>query len=378
MMQTKRIALAALAAAALAWVGAAAPASAKVYKWGSFTPPNSSVSRIVMKQFNKEVKEKTKGAVEFEMFTGGSLVGPRDTLAGIRDGIVDGGFVVAAFVVSSLPTQNIIQDMVSFVSDAMQAAGSAAETHLLDCPECRGDYDKFNAISLAGEGSESYVMQCGKPINSMEAFKGLKVRVAISGSGRWVQHLGAVPVGGMPPTDIVTAMQRGQIDCAIAIPDWLVSFSLADSVKHIVSMPQGNAHGNSELVFSKRLWDGLTREQKGIMLRAAPMAVSMGTIQTSYIEPKTRLDPVIKQKHITEWDGGSKLEASWAEFIKGEKAACIDLAVKRGIDRAVATRIVERHIKNTQKWLKIAEDIGPDEQKFADALWNEIYSKVKY
>lgn len=367
-MPTMRIAMAALAATILAWSGAAAPASAKVYKWGTFVPPNSGVVRIVMTELNKVVKEKTDGAVEFQFFTGGSLVGARDTLSGIRDGIVDGGFVVAAFVVSSLPNQNIIQDMVSFASDAMQSSAAAAETHLLDCPECRADYEKMGAISFGGMGSESYITQCGKPVNSIEDFKGLKIRVAISGSGRWVQHLGAVPVGSLPPTDIVTAMQRGQIDCAIAIPDWLVSFSLADAVKHIVTMPQGNAHGNSELVFSRKMWDGLTHDQKGIIMRAIPMAVSKGTIQTSYVEPKTKIEPMIEKKHITEWKGDAKLQAAWDEFMKGEREACIETAMKRGIDKAVATRIVDVHMKNTQKWLKIAKEIGPDEQK--SSAWN--------
>jgi len=377
-MQFKRIALAVLAAAAFAWSGTSAPAMAKTYKWGSFVPPSSEIYRLSFKGFAEEVKEKTNGAVQFQVFNGGSLVGPRDTLSGIRDGIVDGGFVVAAFVVSSLPNQNIIQDMVSFASDGIQSAGAAAETHLLDCPECQNDYRKMGAISLAGMGSTSYMMQCGKPVNSVEEIKGLKVRVAISGSGRWVKHLGGVPVGGLPPTDIVTAMQRGQVDCAIAIPGWLVGFSLADSVKHLITMPQGNAHGNSELVFSRRLWDGLTRDQKGIMLRAAPHWVAHGSIQTNLIEPKTKIDPVIAKKHITKWDGGAKLRTEWADFLKGERAACVETAVKRGVDKAVATRVIDAHIKNTEKWDKIAKETGTDEKKLADALWNEIYSKVKY
>ena len=346
MMQTKRIALAAFAAAILAWAGVATPVSAKVYKWGTFTPPQSEVPRMVMKMFNDEVKKKTHGAVEFQLFTGGSLVGPRDTLSGIRDGIVDGGFIVPAFVVSSLPNQNMISDSASFVSDAVTAAGAAAQTMMLDCPECQGDFHKMGSITLGGMGLNAYILQCRKPVNAIEDLKGLKIRVAISASGRWVQHLGAVPVGGMPPTDIVT-------------------------------MPQGNAHGNSELVFSLRMWDGLTREQKNIMLRAAPGAISHGTIQSTQIEPKTKIDPVIKKKGIKEWPGDAKLHAAWDDFVKGEKQACIDLAVKRGIDRAVATRIVERHIADTKKWLKIANDVGTDEDKFADALWNEIYSKVK-
>lgn len=377
-MQTKRIALAACAAATLAWAGVATPASAKVYKWGTFTPPQSEVPRMVMKMFNDEVKAKTNGAVEFKLYTGGSLVGPRDTLSGIRDGIVDGGFIVPAFVVSSLPNQNMISDSASFVSDAVTAAGAAAQTMMLDCPECQGDFHKMGSITLGGMGLNAYIIQCGKPVNAIEDFKGLKIRVAISASGRWVQHLGAVPVGGMPPTDIVTAMQRGQIDCAVALPSWLYTFSLADSVKHIVTMPQGNAHGTSGLVFSLRLWDSLSRDQKQVLLHAAPKAIAHATIETEYVTPKTKLEPVIKKHHITEWKGDAKLRASWTEFMKGEKEATIGIAVKRGIDKAVATRVIEKHIANAAKWKKIADEVGSDEKKFADALWKEIYSKVDY
>ena len=375
-MRIARLVLA-VTAAAFVSAGVSLPVSAKEYKYGSFSPPKAGVPNMSFNRFNAEVKEKTKGAISFRLFAGGSLVGPRDTLSGIRDGIVDAGFVVPAFVVSSLPHVNMIPDLLSFAEDARQTTGAVAETLLLHCPECQADYRKMGAISLGGMGSQSYILQCAKPVHAFSDIRGMKVRVAGSASGRWVQAMGAVPVGGMPPPDIVTGMQRGQVDCAIAIPEWLSGFSIADAAKEIVTMPQGNYHGTSTMTFSLKLWDGLTRDQKQIFLHAAANALAKGTIENAYVEPKKVTEPLIKKRGIEEWPGDDAMRAAWKKFLAGEKAAAIEGAVKRGIDRAVATRVMESHLKALAKWKKIGEEVGLDGDKLADKMWQEVFSKVK-
>jgi TRAP-type C4-dicarboxylate transport system substrate-binding protein len=369
---------AAAAAVALALAIGAPPSVAKEYKYGQFSPPKANVPNLSINRFNKEVSAKTNGAVSFKIFAGGSLVGPRNTLSGIRDGIVDAGFVVPAFVVSETPHVNLMPDLLSFGVDARQTAAANAETLLLDCPECEQDYAKMGAISLGGMGSNPYILQCAKPISKFQDLKGMKVRVAGSASGRWVDAMGAVPVSGMPPPDIVTGLQRGQVDCAIAIPSWLRGFSMADGVKQLVTMPQGNYHGTSTLTFSLNLWNGLTHDQKGIFLKAAANALAKGTIENAYVVPPRDVEPLIKKKHITKWPGDDDMHAAWTKFLKGEVEAAIVGAKKRGIKEDVARRILTAHHKNLEKWKNIGDKVGTDGDKFAQVMWDEIFSKVKY
>ncbi|NQV57399.1 MAG: hypothetical protein HQ503_16180 [Rhodospirillales bacterium] len=369
--------LAAVAAIAVLAVGAG-PASAEVYKYGSFAPPKANVPNLSFKPFVKEVKKKTGGKIDFRLFAASSLVGPRNTLSGIRDRIVEGGFVVPAFVVSSLPHVNLIPDLLSFASDAKQTAGAGAETLLLGCPECLGDYAKMNTILLGGMGSNPYMLQCAKPVSNFADLTGKKIRVAGAASGRWVKAMGAVAVGGIPPPDIVVGMQRGQVDCAIAIPSWLKGFSLADGVKQLVTMPQGSYHGTAAFAFNRDFYNGLSRSEKGIFVRAAANAIAKGTIENAYILPSKDIAPLIKKKKIAKWPGDAGLKGAWGKFLSGEVEAVIAGAQKRGIKEDVARRVVETHLANLKKWKKISDEVGLDKAKYAQALWDNVFSKVKY
>jgi len=367
-----------LVAASMMFASGSEIVAAKEYRYASMMPPKDAANKVAMAEFVKEVKKKTGGAIDIKVFPGGSLLGARNTLSGIRDGVVEGGFVVPAFVVSSLPHHNLVPDMLSFATDPVQALGAGNQTLLLDCPECIADSAKMNSINFGGYGAQAYWLQCSKPITKFSDLKGKKIRVAGASSGRWVKAMGAVPVSGMPPPQIVTGMQRGQIDCAMAIPGWLLAVSMKDSVKHVITLPQGTYHGLGIFTFNLAFWNGLTRDHKGIFLRAITNALASSTIVAGYNNPKTLIDPIIKNKKITKWAGDAALKSAWGKFLKAEIPAIIAGAVKRGIKKETAQRIVKVHRANLDKWAAISKEVGQDRQKLATVLWDNIYSKVKF
>ena len=351
--------------------------AAKEFKYATFTPPKSDVPRLAVPPFAKYVTEKTNGAITWRIFAGGSLLGARATLDGIRDGIADGGFIVPTFQISALPHVNLVPDLIAFAEDPVQAAGAGNETHILDCPECVEDYAKMNAINFGSFGTSSYWLQCAKPIAGLADLSNRKIRVTGSSAGRWVSALGATPVA-IPPTEIAPAMQRGQVDCAIAIPYWLRGFSLKDSVRHIIDDPQGSFHGHGIFVFNRKMWDGLTREQKAIYLRGVAKGVANATIQGALFDEPKVVDDAVKKQHIEIKHGDAEFKAAWAKHKAGEVAAVLAGAEKRGIKKEVAERVVKAHIANLEKWMEISKKVGKDKAKFEQALWDEIYSKVKY
>ena len=112
--------------------------------------------------------------------------------------------------------------------------------------------------------------------------------------------------------------------------------------------------------------------------RAAANALARGTIENAFVEPRKVIDPLIEKRHIKKWPGDDAMKAAWDKFLSGEKEAAIDGAVKRGIDRAVATRVIESHLAALEKWKKIGEEVGTDGDKLAEKMWDEVYSKVKF
>lgn len=371
----KRLLLPGLGALLVA-LSAATGASAQELTYATFEPPKADIPRLIITPFAEDVAAKTNGEVTFNVITGGSLLGAPDTLAGIRDGIADAGFVVPAFVVSSLPHVNLVPDLLSFADDAKQVAGATLETLLLNCPECQQDYAKMGAVNLGTYGHNPYWILCSSPVESIADLEGKKIRVSSAPSGRWIDALGAVAVSGMPPPEIVTGMQRGQVDCAITVPNWLRAMSLEDAVEQVITFPNGTYHGLGVFVFNKDSWDSISPENKQIVLRAIADATAAGTIQGAYFDEPALVNQIIADKGIASWDGGDEFPAAWEEFRAGEIDAVIAGAEKRGIDKEVAQRIVETHLAALEKWKKISDEVGDDKEKFAQALWDEVYSKL--
>ena len=353
------------------------PVIAEEFKFAAFPPPKALGVRLGVRPFAKEVAQHTDGKIQFKIFAGGSLLGARDTLTGIRDGKAEAGFVVPAFVGDALPHVNLIPGLLAFASDTKQATGAAIETLLLHCPECEQDYATMNAVYLGGAAASPYWLQCAQSLEKPVDLQGKTVRIAGAASSRWVKALGGEP-RGMPPGKIVPSMQQGNLDCAIALPGWLRSFKLQDVIRQVVTYPQGVYHGLGYFVFHRPFWEGRSSDEKRVFLKAIAKAAAASAIQGRYIEESKVVDEIIKAKGIKVSEGGPGFEQAWQEFLKGEVEAVITASAQRGIPEDVARRIVNAHVANLKKWAKISEEVGLDKEKFEQALWEHVYSKVKF
>ncbi len=107
-----------------------------------------------------------------------------------------------------------------------------------------------------------------KEINTVDDFKGLKMRIAGLG-GEVLRRLG-VNVVLLPPGEIFQAMQSGTIDAAEWVGPWNdLAFGLFRVAKYYY-MPSFFEFGPAlELMVNKKLYDGLPDDLKDIVKRAA-------------------------------------------------------------------------------------------------------------
>ena len=102
----------------------------------------------------------------------------RATLAGIRDRIADaGGPVIPAFTRKELRAANVVYDLINASVSPVVMAGAVAETYHLDCPACKADFSKNNALFLANYASTRFNLLCRAPITKASEMKGRRVRV---------------------------------------------------------------------------------------------------------------------------------------------------------------------------------------------------------
>lgn len=349
-------------------VGSAAGATE--LRYNSFDVPRSTTVAEMMHFFD-ELKAESKGALTGRIFTGGQLLNAPATLKGIGDGVVDGGFVVPSLNQGELKNTNVLPDLLPFVTDAYVAAAAAIDTALVGCAECRNEFAAAKVVWLGGYGPDPWHLMCRDPVTKLSDLQGRKVRVTGASPTRLIRTLGAVPVQ-LPPTEISTAMQGGQIDCACGPLTWLRDYALYDLAKTVVDAPFGVYSGLGTFVFNSATYASLDQAQRKALLKVIPASAVHGT--TRHLDTAAAARETAKQKGVVFWQPDEAFKNRVQEFRKGEIPNLIEDMRKRGtVD---PDTLIKLHLANIEKWEKKLAEIGNDRQRLVDELREQVYAKV--
>ncbi len=367
---SRRLILLAPFATAMAFAGQ--PASAAEYIYGSWNGPKNVVLTEGVKPYLEAVTMETGGSLKWKLLAGGQLFGGRANLAGIRDRIADaGGPVIPAFTRKELRAANVVYDLINASVSPVVMAGAVAETYHLDCPACKADFAKSNALFLANYASTRFNLLCRAPITKASDMKGRRVRV-VGALGRFLKSVGAVPVGGSP-TKAVQAIQRGNLDCIAGPISWLQSFGLWDLTKHVLDANFAIQATPSAMVVNRDAWKALSGPEKMAMIKHAPSLIANTTIK-GYMAEDVLVRKEAAKRGVTIAVEDGSMGPAFESYKKKELGIVPTLAEKDGVKSAGA--IVDTHLANVAKWEKIHARIGDDPGKFAQALWDEVFSKL--
>ncbi|THB72437.1 MAG: TRAP transporter substrate-binding protein [Desulfobacteraceae bacterium] len=209
----KKAGLATTTTAAALSVGAPAViASPKKIRWQAttFWSPKVKIMFDMVKEFCETVKVMTDGQLEIKLYGGGELVPPPGAFDAVSKGTVQMGSGSPYFWAGkstafnwfgSIPFGMNAQSVNSWF---YEGNGMKLMTEL---------YDQFNLVPrIIGNSG----MQMGgwyrKKINSLEDFKGLKMRIG-SIAGRVMQKVGVTTVF-VPAAEIFPSLERGVVDAA--------------------------------------------------------------------------------------------------------------------------------------------------------------------
>ena len=346
------------------------PAQAADYVYGTYLPPKHSAVRTLPPIF-AALKKESKGALDWKVVSGGQLFGAKASLDGAGKGMADASVLILPYFASSLPNAYTLNDLGAFGRIKSAVTAAAAEAMMVGCPECIADYKKRNTIWLVGLGAGQQRLLCTKPVTKMKHLKGLKLRTS-GGTGRLAKALGAVPVG-LTSSELYMGLQRGQLDCIVGTPGWLISHRLIEMVTHVYDTPMAQSRGLATLVMNLDKWKALSTANKRLMLKYAPRLAAAVHI-TGYHSDTARARAAAKKKGIV-WTKAGKDMASFMKAYRGkERAVVVKRAKKRGVKNPEA--IIETHLKTIAKWEKIFGDKVPDAKTYADLVWKHLYSKL--
>lgn len=362
-----------LAATAVVACGGSVSAGELVY--GSGIPAKSDQMTIGMKTYADELATASNGALTMKVLAGGQVVSLYNTLAALREGTIDAGFIVPTFTRKELKHVNVIYDTEIFGVDPAAITGAANETLLLNCPTCLKDFRDNRAVYLASFGNNQKGLICRKEIKTLAEVKGLKVR-AVGATTRLITEMGAVPVV-MGPPDATTALERGTIDCVHGVVTWFKNFGYWDVAKYMLEAPMGAPRTISSIVYGRRAWDKMTAAEKKAAVDIVPIHLARMVYLVNVKADDLIKEKAIKEKHVRFRAGGKDFDELLANFRKKERVLIPKLdKEKLGVQNADEIFVTfEKNLAKWEKWAK-EKNLKNDMAAMAAIFKKEIYDKL--
>ncbi|HXQ52904.1 MAG TPA: TRAP transporter substrate-binding protein DctP [Stellaceae bacterium] len=258
---------AALVLAVVLALARGAAADPVTVRFSTTLPLFAPVAKDVLIPWFKEVESDSGGTIAFQQFWGGQLVAnqPREWDA-LMNHVFDIGALVPAFYLQALPDSSIFA-LPGVVRSAEEAAVGGWKMN--DANLLRG-MDKLYVIATFSNDPGG--LHFARPIASLAAVKGLKIRVSGPAEAQIVEALGAAPVG-MNVSDMAEALSRGVYDGSLN--GW--------SANHLFRVtPVLKAHfdlslGVRQFVFgmNRQAYDALPEAAKAALAKHSGLALSL-------------------------------------------------------------------------------------------------------
>ena len=316
------------------------------------------------------VEKHTDGETRIKIFYG-SLFNLAETFSGLRDGVVDSGYVVPAYHRAELPYANLLSDMGTAGSDPIAMAG-AANDYIFNCAACLKEYNDQGQVFLGAAVIGTYYMYSRDPIRSLADFKGRKIR-GFGPFGRWVNAVGASAVV-ISATQIYESMSQGHIDGNTHNLETLEVLSLGEVANYVLEQPIGLFPGNSMFNVNLSTWAGLSAKTRRAMLDGAAMALAIPTVDGVKQSKAILADP--KSYGVEVLQPSDDVKATTEAF----RVSDMDTVVKLNRDQyglADADRHVATFLSLLKKWDELVKTVDTSDPVAVGELYRrEVFSNV--
>ncbi len=366
--RTRRRLFAATAIAALA-AGLGGGVEAKELRIATGTASKNSLNKQMFR-FAELIEEKTGGAYTGKVFPG-TLVSFAEMINGVRDGIVDVGYIITVYGRAEFPYTNLLTDLSTMSTDPA-VMGAAMSEFMFTCDECLAEFEKQNQVFLGFAPAGPYYLMSREKIASKKDFEGKSIR-GLGPFGRWVVAMGGKSVV-IPSGDVYEALNQGTLDGNTQGLDTLVNLSYGEIVDYVLNVPIGLFHGSAPFDVNRDLWNELTDEQKRAFAEAAGASLAVSTVGYFQENDYYRQHPAEGGVEMVEPD--AELAAATEAFKEGDVQTVVANA-KEKLGIADADARIARMRELLQKWSGILADVDTsDIDAVAEVYVKELFSKI--
>jgi len=230
--------------------------------------PNDYPTVEAVRQMGKALKEQSGGRLGVKVFASGALGAERDTIEQLKIGGLDMMRINAAVLNNIVPETKAVSMPFLFQSTEhmRKTLDGPIGQEILDAMAAQG----MIGLAFYDSGARS-IYTVKKPVRSMADMKGMKIRVQQSDLFvAMIEATGANPTP-MPYGEVYTALRTGIVDGAEN------NWPSYESSRHFEAAKYYNVTEHSMvpevLVFSKRVWDTLSKEDQALIRKTARESV---------------------------------------------------------------------------------------------------------
>ena len=255
---------------------------------------------MTVKKIGEIVSQKTNGKYNVKVFGNSALGSEKDTIEQVKIGALDMVRVNTAAFHSIVPEAMVPSFPFLFrdINHFRKTMNGPQGDQILAA------FDKAGFVGLALWESGARSIYAKKPVRNLADVKGMKIRV--QPSDLWVsiiQAIGASPTP-IPYAEVYTALKTGLVDAAEN------NYPSYETSKHYEAAPvyseTQHVMAPEVIIFSKKVWDSLSKEEQKIIRDAAKEATPY------YVELWT-------QKEKASKDATLKAGATYVTDVKKEE-----------------------------------------------------------
>ncbi len=215
-------------------------------------PPASTFPCVQMERWKQEVEKRTGGRVKVKTFPGSTLLGAKNMMDGVIDGVADIGCLVFAYSPGRFPLLEGVDLPVGF-PDATVANAVLFDLFKKYHPE---SLSKVKVLALFTAPPADIMSR--KPIRTLADLKGYELRCTGAGV-KPLKLLGAVPVA-MPQSETPEALQKGIVKGVFSSLDILKDFNFAEYCRYATVCHMQTT--SFAVVMNKAKWNQLPEDIK--------------------------------------------------------------------------------------------------------------------
>jgi len=242
----------------------AAPVHAKKTQLtvSSWLPPTHAVVADFLVPWGEEISKATDGRVTLRILPK-PVTNPPGHFDAVRDGLVDISFISHAYYPGRFELTKFA--VLPFSGNTAESRSVAAwdtyEKYLLPAEEHKGV--KLLGIYAHGPG---IVFTTDKPVEKIEDFQGLKIRVGGGMAADVAKALGVSPIA-KPAPESYELRSTGVVDGVFFPAESLVSFKLDSVIKNATTFPGGLYSDTHAVIMNEDAFAKLSKEDQEALLK---------------------------------------------------------------------------------------------------------------